>query len=81
MCEKPAKYTRQAPRIDAQMAAVIRWVKVEVVLALVCSALLVIDMAFPSGLSAGNKGACKTRHERARKGVQTAPAHRGFVVQ
>jgi hypothetical protein len=53
MCEKPAKYTRHAPRIDAQKAAVRRWLKVEVVLAVLLAVLLMIDMALPSGLSAG----------------------------
>jgi len=53
MCEKPAKYTRHAPRIDAQTAAVRRWLKVVVVLAVLWSVLLMIDMALPSGLSAG----------------------------
>jgi lipopolysaccharide/colanic/teichoic acid biosynthesis glycosyltransferase len=56
MCEKPAKYTRHAPRIDAQTAAVRRWVRVVVVLAVLAvlwPVLLMIDMALPSGLSAG----------------------------
>ena len=50
MCEKPAKYTRQAPRIDAQTAAVRRWLKVEVRLA-ECEVLLMIDMARPFQVS------------------------------
>jgi hypothetical protein len=58
MCEKPAKYTRHAPRIDAQTAAVRRWLRVVVVLAvLLWSVLLMIDMALPSGLSAGELSA------------------------
>src|SRR3546814_9748228 len=36
--ENPAKYTRHAPRIDAPMAAVRRWLKVALVLA-VCEVL------------------------------------------
>ena len=46
ICEKPAKYTRHAPRIDAPMAAPRRWLKVVVLLA-VCEVLLMIDMARP----------------------------------
>jgi hypothetical protein len=58
MCEKPAKYTRLAPRIDAQKAAVRRWLRVVVVLivlflSVLLPVLLMIDMALPSGLSAG----------------------------
>jgi CHASE3 domain sensor protein len=58
MCEKPAKYTRLAPRIDAQQAAVRRWLRVVVVLivlflSVLLAVLLMIDMALPSGLSAG----------------------------
>jgi hypothetical protein len=56
MCEKPAKYTRLAPRIDAQKAAVRRWLKVVVIvlfLSVLLAVLLMIDMALPSGLSAG----------------------------
>ena len=44
--ENPAKYTRHAPRIDAPMAAVRRWLKVAELLA-VCEVLLMIDMARP----------------------------------
>ncbi len=50
MCEKPAKYTRHAPRIDAPMAAVRRWLRVAVVLA-VEAVLLMIDMARPFRVS------------------------------
>jgi hypothetical protein len=53
MCEKPAKYTRHAPRIDAKMAAVRRWLKVAVLEIVVLLVLLMIDMALPSGVSAG----------------------------
>ena len=48
--EKPAKYTRHAPRIDAPMAAVRRWLRVEVLLA-ECEVLLMIDMARPFQVS------------------------------
>lgn len=47
---EPAKYTRHAPRIDAPMAAVRRWLKVEVLLA-ECEVLLMIDMARPFQVS------------------------------
>jgi hypothetical protein len=50
MCEKPAKYTRHAPRIDAPIAALRRWLRVEVLLA-VCEVLLMIDMARPFQVS------------------------------
>jgi hypothetical protein len=68
MCEKPAKYTRHAPRIDAQTAAVRRCVRVVVALAeLLWPVLLMIDMAFPCGLSAGNQ---KRMQKSARSGAQ-----------
>ena len=50
ICEKPAKYTRHAPRIDAPMAAVRRWLRVAVLVA-VCEVLLMIDMARPFQVS------------------------------
>jgi hypothetical protein len=62
------------------MAAVRRWLRVVVLLVVVLwPVLLMIDMALPSVLSAGNGSACKPcTSERAE--VRTAPAHRGFVI-
>lgn len=59
------------------MAATRRWLRVEVLLA-EWLVLLMIDMALPFGVSAGEERRKTPREERA--GFATAPAHRGFVM-
>jgi hypothetical protein len=59
------------------MAAIRRWLKVAVLLA-VCEVLLMIDMARPFS-SVRVKRAHENPASQARR-VLTAPAHRGFVV-